>query len=71
MEDKVALATIEKNGNKPEDWIDFIRKAKRESPKYEDLIDLYQKAASVISPDEHRKNICYARLLVEYAKLQG
>lgn len=71
MDASVDIATIEKNGNKPEDWLDFIRKAKRESPKYEYLVGLYEKATSSISPDENRKNICYARLLVEFAKLQG
>ncbi|KAK3747844.1 hypothetical protein QZH41_015989, partial [Actinostola sp. cb2023] len=71
MDANAELSAIEKNGNKPEDWLDFIRRTKRESPKYGHLMDLYHKAARAISPDEHRKNVCYARLLVEYAKLQG
>lgn len=67
----IELEKIEKNGNRPEDWLAFINRIKRESANYNHVIRLYGMAASLISPDENKKNISYARLLVEFAKLQG
>lgn len=66
-----AIEKIKENGNKAEEWWAFLNRVRQKSRDYKHVTRLYEKAASLIPPDEHRKSIWYARILVELGKLQG
>lgn len=71
-----AIQKIKSNGNRPDDWLEFL--APRQSRLAADLTDencrhllyLYERAVSQIPAEENKKNISYARILVNFAELQ-
>ena len=71
-----AIQKIQDNGNRPEDWLEFLSKQRTKSgpdlstETCQHLIFLYERAVTQISAEDNKKNFCYARLLVECAKLQ-
>lgn len=71
-----AIQKIKSNGNRPEEWLGFL--ALQQSTLAADLTDencrhllyLYERAVSQIPAEENKKNISYAHILVNFAKLQ-
>ena len=76
MEPEATAIQKIQNGNRPEDWLEFLAKQRiRAGPDLTDencrhLIFLYERAVTQISAEENKGNFSYARLLVECAKLQ-
>ena len=64
-----AIQRIEESGNKPKDWLEFVCKV-REHSVSRHVLYLFGRAVSQISAEDNRKNHTYAKLLVDYAKLQ-
>ena len=71
-----AIQKIKSNGNRPEDWLDFLALQRsrlavdltQENCRH--LLYRYERAVSQIPAEENKKNISYARILVNFAKLQ-
>jgi len=71
------IQIIQSNGNRPEDWLEFLvlQRSKTAAGVADEtcrhLLYLYERAVSRIPAEENKKNFSYARLLVDFAKLQA
>ena len=71
-----AIQKIQSNGNRPEDWLEFLalQRSKMAAGLTDDtcrhLRYLYERSVGQIPAEENKKNFSYARLLVDFAKLQ-
>ena len=70
-----AIERIQNNGNHPVEWLEFLTQCQAHTPgvgdeRYRHLVYLYGRAFNLISAEENRKNISYAKLLVNFAQLQ-
>lgn len=71
-----AIQKIESNGNRPEDWLEFLALQRSKTAAgltdetCQHLLYLYERSVSQIPAEENKKNFSYARLLVDFAKLQ-